>query len=1010
MKKLLKVSHVLVLLCLCTATLRAQRVINEGFEQDGFPAFNDVKVGTPLLSTLYDVGMVSILRPQSIELLGDNPAPSAVIMNFSETATNNSFEILCDIRDLADNLVYSDIYYYSESLSPSQIDTVVFNTWILQSEGDYQVTMKVSLLNDSNSANDSIIEQIRIVTHQGIGGPDAMGYYWMDNTVENGPTYNWVDISFTGTSAIMYGVNQFYGDNNFSELIPIGFPFPFYGITRDSLYVDTNGEILLAPNRWAKPFPKSKWYKDGNPMNYHSPVPGYSEMPALIAVFWDDLCADEGIGDVLFQTMGTEPNRRFVIQWNNMRFVGGTGGTSTLCFQAILHENGDIIMQYKTVDNGQTGGSVPHVNGQSATIGIQNDDATIGLAYLNENYNGSQYLGYYPEGNLVHNNTAIKFSCVPVEDQIPPRITHKRVWNTFDNRMEITANITDISNILYDTLYYNYGDGWLSTSHNSITETNAYFYLIEDIPVGSTVYYYFTAVDGSENENRAVLNNIDGMPLVFKTLPTENTNILLLTPGNTIGFQDYQNKELPKYTMVLDSLDVKYDIFNWAAYDTYRFPNDYDILIAYSNQTRNTAIHDTLSMAIMDFLDQGTTSAPKNIFLASDDFASAQHALANHRKMKKFFTAYLRSAFNAQSNPPTCGGDNGIGGPDYLGYANGSIIGCEGTPIGAENLEINVYANDPDVILTRNCPDWYADEVSNPGISSNYSFVFEKGPINGNAYSRGKGCAVWLDNLIYKSYYISFDISQFINDEDIIGMISDAINWFAPQSFSISVVVSPEDGGEIYGAGNYPHGSAVTLTAIPNTGYGFLNWTENGEVVSEEQNYSFTATQDRQLGANFSLNVYEISGVSIPEDGGEVYGAGSYPHGSAVTLTAIPNTGYEFLNWTENGEVVSEEQNYSFIAMATRDLVANLFKIQGVDEQNDHTIMLYPNPVTDKLIIETQNHIDNISIYNLMGLLVYRQQDCINKVEIQTEQLPAGIYIINLITHNFSEVRIFVKK
>ena len=96
--------------------------------------------------------------------------------------------------------------------------------------------------------------------------------------------------------------------------------------------------------------------------------------------------------------------------------------------------------------------------------------------------------------------------------------------------------------------------------------------------------------------------------------------------------------------------------------------------------------------------------------------------------------------------------------------------------------------------------------------------------------------------------------------------------------------------------------------------------------------------------------------------------------------------------------------------MATRDLVANLFKIQGVDEQNDHTIMLYPNPVTDKLIIETQNHIDNISIYNLMGLLVYRQQDCINKVEIQTEQLPAGIYIINLITHNFSEVRIFVKK
>ena len=966
---------------------------------------DEVKVGAPPLS---DLGMVSILRPKTIEMKGGVLAPSAVIGNFSEVDIIDPFTISCSVRDSTDNIVYTDTYYCSESLSPAQTDTIMFNTWILQEEGDYQVMMKVMLPNDGNNANDSIIKHIRVAVHQGMGGPDAMGYYWIDNTVENGPTYNWIDISSTGTSAIMYGVNQFYGDNNLSELIPIGFPFPFYGIARDSLYVDTNGEILLAPNRWAKPFPKSKWYKDGNFMNYYSPLPGYSEMPALIAVFWDDLCADEGSGDVLFQTMGTAPNRYFVIQWNNMRFVGGTGGSSTLCFQVILHENGDIIMQYQTVDNGQTGGSVPHVNGQSATIGIQNDDATMGLSYLNEIVAGSQYIGYQPEGNLIYDNTAIKFFLE--EDQYPPIINHTKVYNTFDNHMELKANITDNSNILYDTLYYDLGNGWQSTTHYSITESNEYHYLIDSIPSGSTVYYYFTAVDGSDNENRAVLNSIEGLPLVFKTLPTENANVLLLTPGNAPGFQDYQNLEFPKYTMALDSLNVEYDIFNWAAYDTYRIPNNYDILIAYANSARNSAIHDTLSAAIMDFLDQGTLSAPKNIFFASDDFASAQHGLANNRKMKKFFTAYVRSSFNVQSNPPIYGGDNGIGGPDYMGYANGSIMGCANSPIGVENVEINVYANDPDVILTRNCPSWYAEEVSNPEISSNYSFVFEKGPINGYAYSKGNGCAVWLDNLIYKSFFISFDISQFTADADIIGIISDAINWFAPQSFSISVAADPQEGGVVYGAGSYPHGSTVTLTAVPNNGYGFLNWTENGEVVSEDPEYSFTVTQNRDISANFILNMYEIYVVADPQEGGVVYGAGSYPHGSTVTLTAVPNNGYGFLNWTENGEVVSEDPEYSFIAMTNRDIVANLFNIQGIDEQNNNTIILYPNPVTDKLIIEAQNYIDNVSIYNLMGTLVHTQKDCLNRVEIRTEQLPAGIYIIRLITQKFSEVRIFMKE
>lgn len=892
---------------------------------------DEFKVGTPPLS---DMGMISILRPGTIELLGDTLTPSGVIKNFSEIDVNTPFEIFCSIRDSTENLVYSDIYNYSEPLSPAQSDTIVFNTWIPQGEGDYQVTIKVSLANDGNNMNDSIVKQTRIAAHQGTGGPDAMGYYWIDNTVENGPAFNWIDISSSGSSAVMHGVNQFYGDDNFSEAIPIGFPFPFYGIERNSFYVDINGEILLAENNWVTSFPANGWGNDGNPFNYVYGIPGYSEMPALIAVFWDDLFADQGIGDVLYQTMGTAPERCCIIQWNNVRFVAGTGGSPTLCFQVILHENGDIVMQYLTVDNGQTGGNNPHINGQSATIGIQNDDATSGLVYLNEIVTAGQYLGYYPEGNLITNNTAIKFYLG--EDHYEPHITHERVWNTFEDFMEITANITDVSGILYDTLYYNYGSGWLSTTHCSITEPDEFHYLIEDIPAGSIVFYYFTAVDGSENANRAVLDNIDGLPLTYKTLPTEDANVLLLMPGNIPGYQDYQNREFPKYLMALDSLHVNYDVFNWAAYDSYRFPDCYDILITYSNTTGISAIHDTLSVAIMDFLDRGTISAPKNIFLASDDFASAQHGLPNHREMKRFFTAYVRGSYNVQPNPPIYGGDNGISGPDVLGYAYGSIIGVNGTPIGTEGVEINVYADDPDVILTGNCPEWYAQDVSNPEISSNYSFTFEDGPINGNAYSHGNGCAIWLDNLIYKSFFISFDISQFTNDNDILGMISDAMDWFTPEVFTVSVAVSPQEGGIVTGGGIYNYGATATLTVEPNPHYIFENWTEDDVVVSEEPTLTFTVTESRTL-------------------------------------------------------------------------VANLVFVDGIDEHNSN-IMVYPNPVNDKLIVESDSDIDAIEIYNLVGALVVGQTDCANKVEIQTSDLPSGVYFIRLTTQKISETRRFVKE
>jgi photosystem II stability/assembly factor-like uncharacterized protein len=155
---------------------------------------------------------------------------------------------------------------------------------------------------------------------------------------------------------------------------------------------------------------------------------------------------------------------------------------------------------------------------------------------------------------------------------------------------------------------------------------------------------------------------------------------------------------------------------------------------------------------------------------------------------------------------------------------------------------------------------------------------------------------------------------------------SDFIKVGKATIYTVTTSASPTIGGTTAGADSYFEGSNVTVTTTPNTGYKFTNWTENGLVVSAEASYSFEIYGDRNLVANFVRNVFTITTSSNSTSYGTTSGMGSYYEGANVTVTAIPNTGYKFLNWTENGLVVSSDANYSFNVENDRNLVANFIK------------------------------------------------------------------------------------
>lgn len=104
------------------------------------------------------------------------------------------------------------------------------------------------------------------------------------------------------------------------------------------------------------------------------PVEKYT---SLIAPFWDDLNPASTDGDVYYDTLGTAPNREFVVEWRNVRhYSSPEAGT----FQVVFFENSsDVLFNYLDVDFGST----DITNGASATIGVQTSLDRVALVSHN---------------------------------------------------------------------------------------------------------------------------------------------------------------------------------------------------------------------------------------------------------------------------------------------------------------------------------------------------------------------------------------------------------------------------------------------------------------------------------------------------------------------------------------------------------------------------------------------------------------------------------------------------
>lgn len=133
--------------------------------------------------------------------------------------------------------------------------------------------------------------------------------------------------------------------------------------------------------------------------------------------------------------------------------------------------------------------------------------------------------------------------------------------------------------------------------------------------------------------------------------------------------------------------------------------------------------------------------------------------------------------------------------------------------------------------------------------------------------------------------------------------------------YTINTEVNPAGAGTVEGGGTFPAGETVYLTATANTGWYFSHW--NDGITTNPR--SIIVNGDATYTANFLQESYTLTVNADPAEGGNVTGSGTYHYGEQVTLTATPNSGYNFISWndgiTESTRTVTVTDNATYTAI-----------------------------------------------------------------------------------------------
>ncbi|MEV0715225.1 PQQ-dependent sugar dehydrogenase [Asanoa sp. NPDC050611] len=164
----------------------------------------------------------------------------------------------------------------------------------------------------------------------------------------------------TGQSFVGAGATTLpLAGDDVKQQVSLPFAFPFYGVPQNNVWVASNGFLSFTDPGQA------------GLIAVNSALPNGDAPNAGIYPFWDDLVlrADSAIRT---ETLGSAPNRRFVVEWENVGHYGSN--SARLSVSAVLYESGRIDFNYDLLNSARE-------YGNSATVGIEDAAGATATTY-----------------------------------------------------------------------------------------------------------------------------------------------------------------------------------------------------------------------------------------------------------------------------------------------------------------------------------------------------------------------------------------------------------------------------------------------------------------------------------------------------------------------------------------------------------------------------------------------------------------------------------------------------
>ena len=133
---------------------------------------------------------------------------------------------------------------------------------------------------------------------------------------------------------------------------------------------------------------------------------------------------------------------------------------------------------------------------------------------------------------------------------------------------------------------------------------------------------------------------------------------------------------------------------------------------------------------------------------------------------------------------------------------------------------------------------------------------------------------------------------------------------------TITVRVTVEGIGYVFGAGNYTIGDYVTLAAFTDDNNSFLGFYDKEKLISNELTYAFIIKENQEITAKFTNNRIEAQDIKIDEGLKTSYDIEKEASEFSISASIFPsNTTDRRIIWTSSDESVATVTDYGIVTL-----------------------------------------------------------------------------------------------